>query len=123
MKLHHVAVVATSEEKSDRFYSGLLGLEKQRKREIPASLMNAIFQINRDTVMINYGNDALLVEVFIAAPSEARTVSHLCLEAPDRETLLETCEQMNIAVLRVPKDDGGYIAFIDDFDGNRFEIK
>ena len=123
MNLHHAAVVATSEENSDRFYSDLLGLEKQRARRIPAELMKAIFAINQETLIIDYGNEDLLVEVFITTPPEGRTISHLCLKTPDREQLLADCDHMNVPVLRVAKNDGGSIAFIEDFDGNRFELK
>ncbi|MDY6822663.1 MAG: hypothetical protein SWH68_02535 [Thermodesulfobacteriota bacterium] len=123
MNLHHAAVVATSEKNCDQFYGDLLGLEKQRARRIPAELMNAIFAINQETLAIDYGNDDLLMEVFITTPPEGRTVSHLCLKTPDREKLLADCDRMNVPVLRVAKSDGGFIAFIEDFDGNRFEIK
>ena len=124
MQLKHIALVCSCEEKSDRFYSDLLGLQKVGSKTIPSTLANQIFNIDTDLKIINYANDKIVFEVFIdnAKKAEKNKIEHICLQVVNLGSFLETCRSMEIEIIQVPKGDA-FITFIKDDDGNLFEIK
>jgi len=124
MHLKHVALVAGSEENSDRFYKDLLGLKKSEPKRLPASLSKSIFNLDAELVMINYLNEDLHFEIFITDHSQDshRQIEHLCLEVADLNVFLNKCDAFGVDVARIPKGDKT-LTFIKDFDGNLFEIK
>jgi len=124
MQLKHVALVCSSEEKSDRFYSDLLGLQKVGSKTIPSTLVNQIFGIDSDLKIINYANDKLVFEVFIdnKKRAEKNKIEHVCIQVENLGSFLETCRSMKIEIIQVPRGDA-FITFIKDDDGNLFEIK
>ena len=124
MRLQHVGLVTRSEEKSDRFFTGVLGLEKTRSSRLPAELSSRLFGIDEDLAMLNYGNDDLLFEIFVSSRSDLapHSVSHVCLEVPERSAFLERCAMMDVEIVEVPKGDS-VVVFIEDYDGNLYEIK
>ena len=124
MELLHIALVSSSEAHSDMFYKDLLGCEKKPPRQVPASLMQQLFNLDEAATIINYvGKDGPVFEVFVMSVKEHAPVSHACLTVKDRDVFLTTCEKMNVPVRRFVKEDGGSIVFIVDFDLNLFEIK
>jgi len=124
MHLKHVALVAGSEEKSDIFYSDLLGLTRSEAKILPLELSNAIFNIDNEIVMINYLNEHLHFEIFISDRVEDNNqrIAHTCLEIADLDGFLKKCRSLNLDVARISKGDKT-LTFIRDFDGNLFEIK
>jgi len=124
MHLKHVALVAGSEEKSDIFYSDLLGLTRSEAKILPLELSNAIFNIDNEIVMINYLNEHLHFEIFISdcAEDNNQRIAHTCLEIAGLDGFLKKCHSLNLDVARIPKGDKT-LTFIRDFDGNLFEIK
>ena len=124
MILQHVALVCTSEEKSDKFYQGLLGLEKSEPKTIESTLSKSIFNLDSELVIINYLNEDIHFEIFIADSSSnsTRQIEHLCLEVGDLNDFLYKCNALGVEVAQIPKGDKTLI-FIKDFDGNLFEIK
>ena len=124
MQLKHVALVCSSEEKSDRFYSDLLGLQKVGSKTIPSTLVNQIFGIDSDLKIINYANDKLVFEVFVDSKkrAEKNKIEHICIQVENLGSFLETCRSMKIEIIQVPRGDA-FITFIKDDDGNLFEIK
>jgi catechol 2,3-dioxygenase-like lactoylglutathione lyase family enzyme len=122
--LHHIALVNTSEEKSDRFYHGLLGLDKKQSRLVPTEQMQKIFGIDQQAKLIYYGNDqGLLFEIFVIGFQETVPVSHCCLMVADRTAFLQTGRHLGVAINQIPKPDGGSLVFVRDWDNNLFEIK
>jgi catechol 2,3-dioxygenase-like lactoylglutathione lyase family enzyme len=124
MRLIHAALVSSSEHKADRFFGGVLGLEKTRRGQLSAELADRLFGIEEGCDILYYGIDGLEIEVFATGRPEIveGRISHLCLEVADRAELLARCEKMGLAVRRAPKAD--YVVFfIEDEDGNLFEIK
>ncbi|MBW2439840.1 MAG: VOC family protein [Deltaproteobacteria bacterium] len=124
MNLKHVALVSSSEERADTFYAVLLGLTKSEPKTLPRELSKAIFNVDQKLVMINYRDDRVHFEIFIA-PSDGENstkIEHTCLEVDDLDVFLEKCHRLNIDVRRIPKGDKT-LTFIRDFDGNLFEIK
>jgi|SRR5210317_745007 len=124
MILRHVALTCSSEEKSDKFYKNLLGLQKSEPKTIPPTLSKALFDIYSELKIINYRNEYLHFEIFFASPSNSsvRRIEHVCLEVDDLATFLEKCRTLQVKIVRVPKEDK-LLTFISDDDGNLFEIK
>ncbi len=124
MRLHHVAVVCSSQENADRFYEGVLGLQKIKTSPLSEELGGQIFDIAQKCQIILYANETFAVEVFVAAsPPEKRVpFVHLCLEVENREDFVERCQEMALPVNQITKGDS-LLTFVQDFDGNLFEIK
>ena len=124
MRMHHAAVVCASQENADRFYGGVLGLEKMKTQVLDKDLSNRIFGIPSECGMILYGRQGVAVEVFVppGVPEKHRTFGHLCLSVQDRGALLESCAAAGLAVKKIPKGDY-LVVFVEDYDGNLFEIK
>jgi catechol 2,3-dioxygenase-like lactoylglutathione lyase family enzyme len=124
MRIHHIAVVCTSEENADRFYQSLLGLERIRSYSVSAELSNGLFGFERGFQACTYVKGNMNVEVFVIEKSAVTPPSfhHVALEVDDLEVFLKRCREMKVQILQVPKGDK-IITMIKDFDGNIFEIK
>ena len=124
MFLKHVALVCSSEEKSDKFYESLLGLKKVRSKMIPSTLSKQIFNLDSQLKIIDYAVDEIHFEVFISNQkvSDDKKVEHVCLEVDNPESFLNKCNDMAVKILQIPKEEG-FLIFISDYDGNLFEIK
>jgi catechol 2,3-dioxygenase-like lactoylglutathione lyase family enzyme len=106
MRLHHVAVVCSSLENADRFYGSILGLNKMKASLLSEDFAEALFHIAQKCIVVAYGNENMLVEVFVPeSPAENRApFVHLCF------------------VSRIKKGDS-LLIFVADYDGNLFEVK
>jgi catechol 2,3-dioxygenase-like lactoylglutathione lyase family enzyme len=125
VKLNHTSVVCCSEERAERFYGEILGLERVKDFVIDKDLTRAIFDREGECRIIGYGSEAFTIEVFIPSPmpeAARRPFVHICLEADDPEGLLATCEKEGLEVRRVPRG-AKEVCFVKDPDGNLFEIK
>jgi len=119
-----VALTSSSEEKSDAFYAGLLGLIKSEPKILPLELAKAIFNLESELLMINYQDEHVHFEIFIIGQNrgKSRKIEHPCIEVDNLEVFLEKCRRLNVDIARIPKGDKT-LTFIRDFDGNLFEIK
>jgi catechol 2,3-dioxygenase-like lactoylglutathione lyase family enzyme len=124
MDIRHVGLRASSEENADQFFKDLLGLKKQVPKTLPAALAQALFHVDADLKVINYGNEHAHFEIFIYSPDQApaRPIEHVCLEVDDLPEFLQRCRGLNVNILRVPKGEG-WLTFISDSDNNLFEIR
>jgi catechol 2,3-dioxygenase-like lactoylglutathione lyase family enzyme len=124
MKLHHVAVVCRSKENADRFYRKILGLPKVKASLLSEDLAEAIFHVAQRCDVVTYGNENMLVEVFVPeSPAENRApFVHLCVEVENREQFARRCRDMALTVNRIQKGDS-LLVFVADYDGNLFEVK
>jgi catechol 2,3-dioxygenase-like lactoylglutathione lyase family enzyme len=124
MRLHHVAVVCSSQENADRFYEGVLGLRKIRTSPLSEELGGQIFDIAQKCQIILYASETFAVEVFVPAspPKKRAPFLHLCLEVENREEFVERCHEMALPVKRIEKGDS-LLTFVQDYDGNLFEIR
>ena len=124
MILKHLALTCSSEEKSDKFYQNLLGLQKSAPKTIPPSLSKALFDIDAELKIVNYTDDRLHFEIFFTdrTKSDPRPIEHACLEVDGLEEFLEKCRALQVTIIQAPKGDK-LITFISDDDGNLFEIK
>ncbi len=125
MRISHVALASGSEETANRFYKEALGLKELRSTVIPAGLSKSLFGIDREFKVIDFGNEEMKFEVFVAGDERdvpSRRLDHVCLEVESREALLKRWEEMGFEILRVPKGDS-LVIFLKDEDRNLFEIK
>jgi catechol 2,3-dioxygenase-like lactoylglutathione lyase family enzyme len=124
MLLRHVGLVCSSENNSDKFYQGLLGLEKKESKILPRMLSKKIFDIDAEYKIINYVGSRVHFEIFVGKqdPATITRIRHICLEVDNISEFLKKCHTMDIHTLQIPKGDD-FITFITDFDGNLFEIK
>lgn len=124
MQLKHVARVSSSEEKSDRFYINLLGLNKVGSKTLRSTLSKQIFNLDAELKIIDYSGDNIHFEIFIDDKKRRETnrIDHVCIQVDNLESFLETCRSMEIEIIQVPKGDA-FITFIKDDDGNLFEVK
>ena len=124
MVLKHIGLVCSSENHSDRFYGGLLGLEKKSSKTVPSELSKQIFNLDSEYKIVNYADDDIHFEIFIDAQKrfEGKKIEHVCLEVDDLAVFLDKCRALEVNVRQIPKADG-FLTFIRDYDGNLFEIK
>ena len=124
MRLHHASLVSSSEANADKFYEGILKLRKIKTSILKNNLALRIFDIDVECPLILYGNEDFAIEVFVTTqiPDKKAPFSHLCLEVEDREKFLTSCRSTGLAINLVPRGDS-QICFVQDFDGNLFEIK
>ena len=124
MRLHHAALVSSSEAHADKFYEDILKLRKIKTTGLKSDLASSLFGIDDECLLILYGNEDFAIEVFVPdqVPSKKKTFTHLCLEVDDREEFLSRCRSAGLKIKLVPRGDSR-ICFVQDFDGNQFEIK
>ena len=124
MQLIHAGLTSRSEDAADRFFGGVLGLEMTRRSALPAQLAEPLFGVAEDCEILYYGGGNLLLEVFVTGPREraAGKIDHLCIEVADRGDLLAKCAAGGFAVRDVAKGEG-VVVFIEDGNGNLFEVK
>ena len=124
MLLKHVGLTCSSQEKADKFFQDLLGLNKKEPKMLPADLTKAIFNLDTQLPIINYVSDNIHFEIFITSRADAKSnpIAHHCLEVDDLSVIIQKCRSLGVNVTQVPKGDKT-LTFITDFDGNLFEIK
>lgn len=74
--------------------------------------------------IIYYGDANTNFEVFITERGDYkdRKVSHLCIEVENLSDFLNRCESSSVVVNKIPKGNKELI-FLNDEDGNTFEVK
>ena len=124
MFLRHAGLTCSTEDNADRFYRDLLGLNKSAPKTLPADLSLAIFNLDTELQMINYTDENIHFEIFIAdqVGITRDRIAHHCLEVGDLDEFIAKCRNMQVEVALIPKGDK-MLTFIKDFDGNLFEIK
>lgn len=124
MHLIHAGLVSSSEDRAERFFAGVLGLEKTRRSEISDELARSLFGVDEGCEIVYYAGEGLLLEVFLTGRPERieGRIGHLCIEVSDRAKLLARCVEAGVPVRKAPKGDS-VVVFIEDEDGNLFEIK
>ena len=124
MKLIHTGLAASSEEKADRFFIDILGLEKSEPKIIDKKLSHALFGINDELLMTHYQGEAVDYEIFIYQEYKAheKQIAHSCIKVTDLEKIVNKCKDAGLKVIEVPKGSV-VVTFISDYDGNLFEVK
>ena len=126
MDIEHIAVASNSEEDSDKFFIGLLGLKKSRSFMVSADKMEHFFGVSKEHNVIRYEGAKISVEMFLTDDnSKARDIfTHSCLLVDNRDELVRKAKEMQFQVIQVPRADSeSYYLFIKDNFQNMYEIK
>jgi catechol 2,3-dioxygenase-like lactoylglutathione lyase family enzyme len=124
MKIIHTGLAASSEEKADRFFIDILGLEKSMPKTLDKKLAHAIFGINDELLIIHYLGETVHYEILVYKEFKApeKQIAHSCIQVTDLINIVNKCRDAGVKVIEIPKDSG-VITFISDYDGNLFEVK
>ncbi len=124
MVLDHVGIVNKGGDEAERFYRDFLGLDKIKESSVAPELSMKLFSVDADIKMLVYGKAGLKVEVFILpgfVPSSP-CVAHFCIQVPDLRGFFERAKNSGVRV-RSAERGGRTVYFIEDFSGNRIEVK
>ncbi len=124
MVFDHVGIMNKDEDGAVRFYQGVLGLEKLRESSVSPELAGKLFSVDAEMKMLIFGKEGLKVEIFIVPgfglPSPS--VPHICIYVPDLAGLLEKAKREGVKVISAERG-GRTVYFIEDYSGNRLELK
>jgi catechol 2,3-dioxygenase-like lactoylglutathione lyase family enzyme len=124
MVLDHVGIMSEDEDSADRFYIGILGLEKIKESSVSPELAQQLFSFGHEIKMLVYGKAGLKVEVFIIpgfTPSSP-SVPHFCIQVPDLTGFIEMAKKEGVRVIAAERG-GRTVFFAQDFSENRIELK
>ena len=122
MIFKHTGLTCRTEENADRFYQQILGLEKQEPKVLPADISRGLFGIEEEIRIINYIGTVVHFEIFIHHdPGRKPAIDHACLQVDSLPDFLDRCKRGDVEIRQVPKGEKT-ITFVQDFDGNSFEV-
>jgi catechol 2,3-dioxygenase-like lactoylglutathione lyase family enzyme len=124
MKIIHTGLAASSEEKADRFFIDILGLEKLKPKILDKKMTQAIFGINKELLIVNYRGGTVHYEILVYQEYKApeKQIAHSCIQVTDFINIVNKCKDAGVKVVEIPKGSG-VVTFISDYDGNLFEVK
>jgi catechol 2,3-dioxygenase-like lactoylglutathione lyase family enzyme len=124
MEYIHTGLAVSSEEKADRFYRDILGLEKSAPKTIDRNTIHAIFGIDSERVVMHYRSELVDFEIFVCPGYTApeKQIAHSSFKVTDLADCVRQCREAGVDVIEVPKGSA-LLIFISDFDGNLFEMK
>lgn len=120
----HVGLACSSLKRAEKFYGELLGLRRSEIKTVDRASAQTLFGQDKEMLYLSYYNESLRVELFILN-QEALPLSppaHVCFEVDGLEEFLSRCFSSGITAKTVERREKRII-FINDFDGNLFEIK
>jgi len=119
---NHVALQCIDKEKTETFFTELLGLPIKKKFTVSSELSEAIFGIYESVDVEVYGNNETIFEIFITQTEENRGYGHVCIEIDNKKEFIARCKEYDVKPMVIAKD-GKNLLFVRDFSGNLFEIK
>ena len=124
MEFIHTGLAASSEERADRFYIDILGLKKSGPKIIDKKLIQTLFGIDHELLMIHYQGGIVDFEIFVYVEYKApeKQIAHSCIKVTDLKKIVHRCRNAGLKVIEVPKGSS-VVTFISDYDGNLFEVK
>ena len=124
MEFIHTGLAVSSEERADRFFIDILGLEKSDPKIIDKKLIQTLFGIDHELLMIHYRGETVDFEIFVTQEYKApeKQTAHSCVKVTNLADIVNKCRGAGLKVVEVPKDSG-VVTFIFDYDGNLFELK
>jgi len=120
--LYHAAVPCDTLAHAKIFFETILGLKRVKSFTLDHQLSKEIFSLPQAVEISVYGNDSLVIEVFIHPQNTPVTYSHLCIGVGDIELFIERCEQYGLKPFYVTKGEK-QLLFVRDFSSNLYEIK
>lgn len=124
MEFIHAGLPASSEEKSDRFYVDILGLEKSIPKTLDKKLSGELFGIDKELLIIRYrgGNADFEVLVYPEYKAREKEITHSCIKVDGLKNFVGKCKDAGVKVIEAEKGSK-VVTFISDYDGNLFEVK
>ena len=124
MEIIHTGLAASSEEKADRFFIDILGLEKLIPKTLDKKLTQAIYGINSELLIIHYRGGTVHYEILVYQEYKApeKQIAHSCIQVTDLVNIVNKCRDAGMKVVEIPKGSV-VVTFISDYDGNLFEVK
>ena len=122
MKLHHIGIEYTDQEKAKTFFSNICGLDLLKAYELNEQLSKEIFSINKSMQVLVFQNNYTYIEVFITNKVKNTSFEHICLQVLNKNKFIEKCKHYELKPFTVMKNDKELL-FVRDFSHNLFEIK
>ncbi len=124
MTFAHVSIRASDMDRSIDFYSKLLGMELQRRREIPQNRAEIAFlkdACGEFSLELTHYDDQ---REFKQADYMERTFDHLAFKVEDLGGLVERIGEEGFTVTDEPFElsPGNWLAFVEDPDGTLIEL-
>lgn len=120
--LNHIALQYPSMRETEKFFSKILGLRKERGFTITAELGNSIFGIIKEVEVIVFGNDRIKFEIFISNEPKKFSYEHICLNVINKTEFIIRCKKYGIKPIIIKKGDKELL-FVRDFANYLYEIK
>jgi catechol 2,3-dioxygenase-like lactoylglutathione lyase family enzyme len=128
--VHHIGMWVQDLSRSGRFYSRVMGFEKQYDYRAQADIMEQIFGHHADCRVEVYQRDEVRLELFqpeVAMTSPTGTqilpaINHFSLKVSDKETFCRQAREKGASIVEVDRG-GRMIYFIRDPNGILIEIK
>ncbi len=120
----HASVTVSTPARAHQVFGELFGMGLVKEMTAPRELVQALFARDEEVRILVFDGNAAAVEVFVsdACAGRADRFDHICLTVPDRPSLLLVAGSMGFEVRRFPKGDRD-VVFLQDLDGNLYEIK
>ena len=124
MKFIHAGLAVSSEEKADRFYADILGLEKSSPKVLEKRLSHILFGIEKELLIINYTSGDVGYEILIYPEykSPEKQIAHSCISVNGLKDIVDKCKKEGLKIIEASKGSRT-VTFISDYDGNLFELK
>ncbi len=124
MILDHVGIVNKDGEEAVRFYEAFLGLGRIKESSVSPELSRKLFSVDEEIRMLVYGDEELKVEVFILPGfiPQSPCIAHFGIQVPDLPGFLERTKDAGVKMISAERG-GRTVYFIEDFSGNRIEVK
>jgi hypothetical protein len=106
------------------FMNGFWSWIKKNVKILPAELSTLLFDIPVEIKIVLYTSDSVDFEILLI-PGHRHVkprLEHVCIITENIDSLLKKSTNAGLKTLRVPKGSS-VLYFIEDFDGNLFEIK
>lgn len=121
IRLNHIALQSSNKEKSEIFFTRILGIPRIKSFSLSEVLSNDIFGINHGVEVDVYDNGKTRFEVFIGE-GKISNYEHICIEVFDKDELINRCQKHGLNPLIIKRDRKDLL-FIKDFSDNLYEIK
>ncbi len=124
MVFDHVGIMNEDEAGAVKFYRGLLGLEKIKESSVSPELARQLFGFDREIRMLVFADEGLKIEIFIVPgfTLPLPPVPHFCIQMPELPGFLEKAKEAGVRVITAERG-GRTVYFVEDFSGNRIEVK
>ena len=122
--LEHACVSLSSHEKVKILFEEVFGFEKLYSFKIDPRVMLSLFNIETSAEAFVYDCENSKLEIFVVEnmrfPSPG--FRHICLSFADRDSILRKAKERGYLIKEYKFEDRT-VVFIQDFDGNLYEIK